>query len=287
MKLNRILVTGSSGFIGKRLKEKLTNSSFEVVELNSENGGVTNLEEIKKIDLKKIEHIFHLAGKTFVPDSWEKPEEFYNINSMGTLNILKICREFNINLTFVSAYIYGEPECLPISENHILKPNNPYAHSKFIAEQFCEFYAKEFNVNINVIRPFNVYGIGQNKNFLIPHIIDQAINNDIIKVKDLTPKRDYIFLDDLIDSLLLTIYNNKGYSVYNIGSGYSISVKQIIETIQQILNINKQVISENISRKNEVLDVIANISKANYELNWIPKVSFFEGIRTIIDKYEK
>lgn len=283
IQLKQVVLTGSNGFIGRRLKERLIELNYDVLELNSSNGDVTSIETLKNYNFEKISHIFHLAAKTFVPESWTHPGEFYKVNSFGTLNILEICKEYNIGLTFISSYIYGQPKSLPISETLAIAPNNPYAHSKYIAEQLCEFYSKEFNTNISIIRPFNIYGIGQNKKFLIPHIIDQALNNEVIKIKDLSPKRDYIYLEDLIDSILLTMNHTVNYSVYNIGSGYSISVKQIIEVIQKVLGIDKKVICEDVQRKNEMNDVVADITKANRELNWYPKYSFLDGIKQIID----
>ncbi|MBL4933543.1 NAD-dependent epimerase/dehydratase family protein [Clostridium paridis] len=282
--MKQVLLTGSNGFIGRRLKEKLIELKYEVLELNSSNGDVTSIETLRTFNLEKIGHIFHLAAKTFVPESWMQPEEFYKVNTFGTLNILEICKEYNIDLTFISSYIYGQPKTMPISESSDICPNNPYAHSKYIAEQMCEFYSREFNVNVSIIRPFNIYGIGQNKKFLIPHIIDQALYSNEIKIKDLSPKRDYIYLEDVVDAILLTINNNKNYSVYNIGSGYSISVQQVIEVVLGILNIEKKVISEDSQRKNEMNDVVADITKANRELNWYPKYSFLDGIKKIIDR---
>ncbi|BCZ48622.1 NAD-dependent dehydratase [Clostridium gelidum] len=284
--MKQILITGSNGFIGSKLKSRLIELNYDIIEFNSSDGDISDFNSIKNINFENIYHIFHLAAKIFVPNSWINPQEYYKVNSFGTVNILEFCKRYNKSLTFISSYIYGQPERLPISEEDKLNPNNPYAHSKFMAEQFCEFYAKQFNVDIAVIRPFNVYGEGQNKKFLIPLIIDQALNDDEIKIKDLSPKRDYIFLDDLIEALILTI-NKKGYSIYNIGSGNSISVKQIIDVVQEVLSINKPIISEDIKRKNEIFDVIANIGKANNELNWFPKHSFIDGIRKIIEQDKK
>lgn len=280
--MEQILITGSNGFIGSKLKSRLIELNYDIIEVNSSDGDISDFNSIKNINFENISHVFHLAAKTFVPDSWINPQEYYKVNSFGTLNVLELCKRYNKSLTFISSYIYGQPESLPVSEEHKLNPNNPYAHSKFMSEQFCEFYAKQFNVDITVIRPFNVYGLGQNKKFLIPLIIDQAMNNNEIKIKDLSPKRDYVFLEDLIEALILTI-NKKGYSIYNIGSGYSISVKQVIETVQKVFNINKKVISDEIERKNEILDVVADIKKAKEELNWYPKYSFEDGIKEIID----
>jgi len=147
---------------------------------------------------------------------------------------------------------------LPISEDDSAQPNNPYAHSKYLAEQACEFYSKEFGVNAVIIRPFNIYGIGQSDKFLIPHIIKQALEDKEIKVKDLTPRRDYVYLDDLMDVLMLTMESTKKFAVYNIGSGTSFSVEEIISSVQKILGANK-------------------------ELDWSPKTTFPEGIKKVIE----
>lgn len=280
--MKKVLITGSNGFIGRQLKVNLVKLGYEVEDFNTNEGSICNISDIEKINLGEIHHIFHLAAKTYVPESWNEPFNFYVVNSLGTLNILEVCRKFNISLTYISSYLYGNPEILPVSEEHELNPTNPYADSKFIAEHLCEFYSNEFNVNVSVIRPFNVYGKGQNEKFLIPYIIKQALFGTEIKVKDLYPKRDYIYLEDLIEAIILTMNNKSKYSVYNIGSGYSISVKQIIDIVQNILNINKKVISEQTVRKNELNNVIADITKANSELNWFPKYSLIEGLTEII-----
>ncbi|AQR96986.1 NAD-dependent epimerase/dehydratase family protein [Clostridium saccharoperbutylacetonicum] len=284
--MKKVIVTGSSGFIGKALTKKLYELNYEVIKLNSKTGDISDFSTFSKFDFTDINHIYHLAGKTFVPDSWENPLEFYKINAEGTLNILELCRKYKIELTYISAYVYGHQDFMPISEDVVVRPNNPYAHSKYIAEQLCEFYAYEYGVKVSVIRPFNVFGVGQNEKFLIPHIIKQALLEDNIKVKDLTPKRDYIYIDDLIDAIILTKHSKNNYNVYNIGSGYSISVKEIIDVVQEILDISKPINCENSFRINEISDVVANISRANLELNWFPQYSFIDGIREIL-KYEK
>lgn len=285
--MKKVMVTGSSGFIGKALTEKLRKLGYEVIELNSSIGDITEIDTFNKFNLNNVDHIYHLAGKTFVPDSWENPLEFYKVNAEGTLNILEVCRKNSIKLTYISAYIYGSQNVIPISENASVKPNNPYAHSKYMAEQLCEFYAREYRVKISVIRPFNVFGIGQNDKFLIPSIIKQVLYSDKIQVKDLSPKRDYIYLNDLVDAIILTENIDDNYSVYNIGSGYSISVKEVIDIIQEVNNVNKPIICENSFRVNEMNNVVANISKANLELSWFPKYSFMEGIKEIIKSERK
>lgn len=280
--MKTILITGSNGFIGSALKQRLLLDNCNILEINSK-ADIADSSKFNYFDHKHIDHIFHLAAKTFVPDSWKKPQDFYHTNVLGTGNVVEFCRQKSASLTFISAYLYGQPDKLPISEDCQIRPNNPYAHSKYLAEQLCEFYANEFGVRTVIIRPFNVFGIGQNNKFLIPHIIGQALSEDKkIIVKDLTPKRDYVYLDDLIDALILSIASLKSFAVYNIGSGYSLSVKEIINIVQSELATNKEVVSENEVRSNEISDVVADISRSDKELGWYPKHSFHQGIKKII-----
>jgi nucleoside-diphosphate-sugar epimerase len=281
--MKTILVTGANGFIGVALVNALRGKGFNVLTFDSFDGDISEIELIEKYENENIEHIFHLAAKTFVPDSWDNPLSFYKTSVIGTNNILELCRNKNASLTFVSAYLYGEPEKLPISELDQIKSNNPYAHSKYLAEELCKFYSEFYDVKVTIARPFNIYGKNQKGHFLIPYIINQVLYNEVIQVKDLNPKRDYIYLKDLIDGLLKTLESNSSFSIYNFGSGTSLSVKEIIEIIQRVANTNKKIISENQERKNEILDVVANITKAKEEMNWLPKYNFEMGIKEILE----
>lgn len=278
-----ILITGSRGFIGSALKIKLMDLHFDIIEVNSQNNGINNPKIFEGLLSQDITHVFHLAGKTFIPESWKMPATYYTTNVFGTQNVLEFCRKNKASLTFVSAYIYGNPETLPIREDNAIRPNNPYAQSKYLAEQLCEFYAREFDLKINVIRPFNAYGIGQDKRFLIPSIINQALHEDSIKLHDLSPKRDYVYLSDLVNALICSMLFIDNVSVYNIGSGNSISVKNIVDAVQNLLGTDKPTISEGILRKNEVYETVADITRANIELNWYPKYSFSEGLKQILE----
>lgn len=280
--MKKILVTGANGFIGSALVNKLHLLGYKVYEFNSDNGDVADFLFEEKYGQENIDHVFHLASKTFVPDSWEKPLDFYRTSVLGTGSILEFCRAQNVSLTYVSAYLYGQPEKLPISEDDKVKSNNPYAHSKYLSEELCKFYSEYYDVKVNIVRPFNIYGKNQKKEFLIPYIIDQVLNDDVIKVKDLKPKRDYIYLDDLIKGLIKTLTLDKNFSIYNFGSGVELSVQEIIDKIQKEAGTNKKIQSENQERKNEIMNVVADISLAEVELNWTPKYTFENGIKEIL-----
>lgn len=282
--MNSILVTGSNGFIGKELCKKLISLGFFVIKHSSKDGKVEDSNLIEQYIDVKISQIFHLASKTFVPDSWENPTEFYKTSVIGTNNILELCRKKDIPLTYISSYLYGEPKYFPINEDHPLDPNNPYSHSKYLSEELCRFYSNNYNTKITIVRPFNIYGQGQKDSFLISSIIKQVISSDKIYLKDLSPKRDYIYIDDFIEGLIKTMNLEKNFSVYNLGSGKSLSVKEIVLIIQKVFNTNKKVISQSISRKNEISNVVADISKAKRELNWKPMYCFEEGIKKIFEE---
>lgn len=272
----KILVTGSSGFIGKSLCLKLDEQGYEVTKLTSQDGDIAECEFINK--LPDVHHVFHLAGRTFVPDSWNHPVDFQKTNVLGTNHILEYCRSTGARLTYVSAYLYGIPDRLPVSELCVPGPNNPYALSKYLAEQLCEFYAAYHNVDVTVLRPFNIFGKGQKGHFLIPEIVSQIMGGKEIHLQDLSPRRDYLYLDDLVDALMKTLNQADGYRLYNIGYGSSLSVAEIVDVIQSVAGTSLPVISEKKSRKNEIPDVFADIEKARAELGWFPRNSFRDGV---------
>jgi nucleoside-diphosphate-sugar epimerase len=280
--MSKILLTGSTGFVGKNLLPKLINLGYDVIQLSSKDGDIA--KEETWINLPQTEIVIHLASKTSVPESWTKSYDYINCNLMGTVNALNYCKQHNSKLIFISSYIYGNPDQLPINENVLLKPTNPYALSKLLSEQACEYYSKSENVKTVILRPFNIFGPGQSDNYLIQFIISQLETSNIIKVKDLIPKRDYIYIDDFTDAIVKSLTLNTNFNIFNIGSGKSYSVKEVIDIIQKLLNTDASVESENERRKNEIMDTIADISMANQILNWSPKISFIEGIQNILNK---
>ncbi|ORJ63487.1 NAD-dependent epimerase/dehydratase family protein [Geothermobacter hydrogeniphilus] len=279
-----LLLTGSRGFIGRALTARLRQQTLAYREINSERGGVTRPDNFRPFTACGIRHVIHLAARVFVPDSWREPGAFFHTNLTGTQNVLEFCRATGTGLTFVSAYLYGPPEKLPVAEDHPLHPDNPYAQSKALAEQLCGFYAREFDVPITILRPFNVYGPGQDKRFLIPWIIHQALHEERITLRDLQPRRDFVFVDDLIDALLLTLAPAPGLTTLNIGSGTSVSVAETVTLVQSLLGTDKEVTTENVRRKNELDDVVADISRATGMIGWRPKTSLEQGLKNMIEE---
>lgn len=281
--MKNILVTGASGFIGKPLTGALRDSGYSVLELGHDAGDIADASTLERFHDVPVDFVFHLASRTYVPDAWREPAEFQRVNVNGTANVLELCRKRQIPLTYVSAYLYGIPVALPIKESDRTEPNNPYALSKHLAETLCNFYAAYYDVPVTIIRPFNIYGAGQKPHFLIPEIISQIKAGQPIHVKDLAPRRDYLYLDDLLAGLLCTLSFKPGCRVFNLGYGSSMAVREIIDIIQSAAGTSLEVVCDNQVRSNEISDVYADIGKAAQEMGWQPRVSFFEGVRRVLD----
>lgn len=279
----KIAVTGGSGFVGAYLVKELKKRSENVINIDINNGmDTTNWEKIKNI--KKFDLVFHLAGKSFVPESYKNPREFYYNNVIGTLNILELCRKHNAKIIFTSSYVYGNPRYCPIDEDHPIKGFNPYAQSKIIGENICEGYHRDFNVPVVIIRPFNIYGPGQNINFLIPAIIKQAKEGRII-LKSSKPKRDYVYIDDVIDAYIKCLeYDDTSFKIFNIGYGMSHSVLEMAEIVSKNFSNEIKVSFNEEPRKNEIMNTVADISKIKNLLGWKPKIDLNAGIAKIIKR---
>jgi nucleoside-diphosphate-sugar epimerase len=277
----RIVITGSKGFVGNLLVEKLAaNKDIEIVEVDFVLGhDISNAETLNSVG--EFDVMVHLAAKSFVPDSFINPQSFYQTNVMGTINVLELCRKYEAKMIFASSYVYGAPEYLPIDEKHPLKAFNPYAQSKLIGEELCRAYHRDFGINSIILRPFNIYGPGQPKHFLISSIIHQYKTGEI-KLMDPKPRRDFVYVEDVVDAYMKAInIDIEGVDVVNIGSGVSTSIEEITSIVTQ--NSNSKVSFSGKKRKNEVLETIADISKAIKILQWEPYHDISSGIDRIMN----
>jgi nucleoside-diphosphate-sugar epimerase len=276
-----IAVTGSSGFIGNKLVNSLLSAGHEIIRLDIINGiDILDWDTLKEVS--QFDVFVHLAALSFVPLSYEKPRDFYNLNINGVINGLELCRIHKAKFIFASSYVYGKPKYLPIDENHPLEGFNPYAETKIIGEQICENYFKYFNVPSIVLRPFNIYGQSQNDNFLIPLILKQAKTGKI-KLLDSRPKRDFVFVDDVVEAFRLSVEDvNLVFEKFNIGNGKSYSVNEVVEIVNQLYGGTLHIEYDNEKRKNEVLDTVADISKTKTLLHWSPKISLEVGLSRLI-----
>ena len=280
---SKILITGSEGFIGSKLSKQLREIGAEVKGIDIKKGiNILNWDELKT--LERVDLIYHLAAITFIPYAFKHPRETYNINVLGSLNILEYCRLNDIKkIIFSSTFVYGQPQYFPIDEAHPVAPNNPYSRSKLLAENLCRGYSQDYGLNCIVLRQFNIYGPGQQENFLIPSILKQIQENNKIELRDPDPKRDLLYISDLISAYLKSAeYEKSKFEVFNIGYGKSNSVQEIVD---QIIKLTKREIKVNYTgerRPNEIMDTVACITKAHHKLNWQPKIDLIKGLKLIL-----
>jgi UDP-glucose 4-epimerase len=274
-----VLVTGATGFVGFHLANALTAMGATVYRHSAGTGNIASCS----FDYKGVRHVFHLAAKTFVPDSWESPRAFYEVNVLGTVNVVEFCRRSGASLTFMSSYVYGQPQRLPIAEDHPVQPLNPYSHTKILAEEVVSYYGAQLGVSAAIVRPFNIYGPGQREPFLVPKLINQTLDPSCgaITVADLRPRRDYIYIRDVV-ALLIATRSAPAGSVYNAGSGQSLGIEDLISKIAALTGCRKPVQSLDKIRPEEVLDVVADISKAGRELGWTPRTTLDHGLSETI-----
>lgn len=279
MKNETVLVTGATGFLGRPLVAALESEGFVVRKHSSANGDIANCA----LPMEGVSRVFHLAGKSYVPESWQNPEAFYRTNVMGMVNVLEHCRRNQAALTFISSYVYGQPKRLPIAEDHPLAAANPYAHTKIIAEEIARFFQERFGLDLLIVRPFNIYGPGQSGRFLIASIVRQVLDPSLesVRLQDLRPKRDYLYVSDAVSFLIASLHK-RASGVFNVGSGVSISVAEIAELVIKAANISKTVVSTGEERPGEIMDVVADTSRAQTELGWHPATSLADGISAVI-----
>lgn len=294
----KILVTGAEGFIGSHLTEKLLDKGFKVramVLYNSFNnwGWLDSIDHKKKKnlevilgdirDLKTVEEsligvdlIINLAALIGIPYSYIAVKSYLDTNVIGLMNILNVALKKKIKqvIQISTSEVYGTPSRVPIDEKFPLNAQSPYAASKIAADQLALSFHRSFGVPVSIIRPFNTFGPRQSARAVIPTIITQAIKNNNIEIGSITTKRDFLYVEDTVKGIISAIGNKKSVGeIINLGSGQSISIKNLIKKIGTILN-KKLIIREKSLRKrpkkSEVERLLSSTKKAKRILNWSP-----------------
>lgn len=282
--MSNILVTGASGFVGKHLIKALEGQPNlgQVYKHSSSVSDITDRGCLDSFLNKNIKTVVHLSGKTFVPESWNNPADFFDVNQNGTLNVLEFCRIEKARIIYVSSYLYGNG-VVPTNEEEPVQVNNPYSLSKYLAEELVRNYSRLFELKASIIRPFNLYGVGQNSSFLIPELIQKiASENEVVEIIDDTPKRDFLHVNDFVSFLIMLLKSNKN-DIFNVGSGKSYTPRDICESLFRISNRKKQISIVGNKRHNEITETRADISKALDKLGWRPTIELHEGLMGILE----
>ncbi len=313
------LVTGGAGFIGSSLTEKLLNEGNRVIAIDNfcdyyspllkeknikdflDNPNyklyrtdIRNSEDIKKIfSDNKIDVIVHLAAMAGVRPSIENPLLYQEVNGMGTQNILEAAKLNNINSLVMasSSSVYGNCKEIPFRENMIVDfAISPYAATKKSNEVMAHVYHKLNNMNIIMLRFFTVYGPKQRPDLAINKFTRLMLEGKSIPMYgDGTTSRDYTYIDDIVDGIIKScdyVENNDNvYEIINLGSNNPISLKEMINTIGEVLNVepNIEVLP---MQPGDVDRTYADITKANKLLGYNPSITFKEGIEKFVEWYK-
>lgn len=304
----RILVTGADGFIGSHLTEALTRKGYDVrafVFYNSWSSwgwldhapaDIRNAIDIfagdirdphaVKTAMRGCDMVFHLAALVSIPYSYHSPGSYIDTNVKGTLNVLQSAQELRIAKVVhtSTSEVYGTARFVPITEDHPLQGQSPYAASKIGADQIALAFYMSFNTPVAIIRPFNTFGPRQSARAVIPTIIAQIADGQrTIKVGALHPTRDFNYVEDTVNAFIAvgSVENTIG-EVINIGSGYEISIGDIATLIAETMNADIELeVEEKRLRpqKSEVCRLCADASKAKRIAGWVPLYEGVDGLR--------
>lgn len=310
-KNKKVLITGSEGFIGSHLTERLIALGADVrafVLYNSFNswgwidtfsekdrknievftGNICEAYNVRKA-MKGVDIVFHLAALIGIPYSYYSPESYVSTNVMGTLNVLQAAREENVSKVVhtSTSETYGSALYTPMDEKHPLQGQSPYSASKIGADMLAESFFRSFKVPVATIRPFNTYGPRQSARAVIPTVIGQVLSGSKkIYLGSLTPVRDLTYVKDTVEGFIRMAENRSSSGkVVNIGSGTGTSVGALAKKILSLMKSDAGIIStpERVRPEmSEVTKLICDSSKAKKLLGWKPAYSLDEGLSETI-----
>ena len=239
-------------------------------------------------DLQEAEVVVHLASKTDLAESVRSPHITYYTNILSTLNLLEMARQKGIwKFIFVSTYLYGHPQYLPIDENHPLSPHSPYNKSKFLAEQICKEYSSDYGIHVTILRPFYLYGPNPRPSSFIHSAISGAILDQSVMLSGKNIKRDFLYVDDFVNLIILILGNfPTGLNIYNVGYGKSFTLEEVLSKIGSILGGKKiSLLYDKTLRPNDIEDMVADIRKISRQFSWEPCCDLDTGLQFTIDNF--
>ncbi len=299
--MSKVLVTGGAGFIGSHLVERLVQEEDEVVVIdNCSTGRLSNVapfqsrknfrfykkdigdfDSIKELFLR-VEIVYHIAGLADIVPSIQRPLDYFRSNVDGTVNVMEAARLSKVKRVVyaASSSCYGIPDVFPTPETASVRPQYPYALTKFIGEQVVLHWGQVYKVGVNSLRFFNVYGPRARTSGTYGAVFGVFLAQKIhgkpfTVVGDGTQTRDFTYVTDVADAVITAARSQLKDEIFNIGSGRAVSVNQIAE----LLGGEKIFVPK---RPGEPDCTFADISKIQKLLGWRPKVSIEEGVSRLL-----
>jgi len=294
----KILITGSSGFIGSHLKEFLKLKGNKIIEYDIRKNPLEDIRDIHQLQekLEEIDGIVHFAAVSRVKTGYENPLSCVSINMEGTVNVLEAARN-NSETPWVifgsSREVYGNPEELPAIEKTHRKPINIYGISKMAGEELCKSYSENYGLKTRVLRFSNVYtGPNDQLDRVIPKFILRAFRGENLFINGSGEEMifDFTYIDDLINGIWGCIQDiqkrNDIYDDFILGTGEPISLKQLAEIIVEKAGKNIEILYRE-ARAYDVDKFYADPSKAMKVLNFDPQINLEGGIDLVIESFKK
>lgn len=307
----KVLVTGAGGFIASHLVEHLVREGAHVrafVRYNSRNdpgmlkwissevfaqieilqGDLRDNEAVRSA-VRDMDTVFHLGALIAIPYSYVNPREVFDVNIMGTLNVLMAARDFRTRriVHTSTSEVYGTAQYVPIDEKHPLQGQSPYSASKIGADRIAESFYRSFEVPVVTLRPFNTFGPRQSMRAVIPTIIVQALTRDEVKLGSLEPSRDFTFVADTVSGFLKAAEADDvlGDEV-NLGNDSTISIGDLANKIFDIVGKTPKIVTDPQRirpGRSEVMRLWASNEKAKRMIGWEPQISLDQGLRITVE----
>jgi nucleoside-diphosphate-sugar epimerase len=303
--MDRVLVTGGTGFIGSHIAPKLVQDGYDVYVLERYVTGRYELgksREIKTVfgdlrdafKIRKIirdiqpDKVIHTAAISPVSYSYDHPQEVIETNLIGTVNLaescLHECPNFKHFLFGSTSETYGNGP-IPKTEETLQNPNSPYAVSKLTSEKYLKYLDLAFDFPVTILRNFNTYGRTDNTHFVVERIITQMLTKQTVNLGDPKTVRDLVYIDDHVGAYTTCLENPKAIGeTFNFCTGKGISIKQLADLIAEIIGFKGEIFWGTIpERPLDIQELVGDFSKANRLLGWKPQYQLKEGLKRTIN----
>jgi dTDP-glucose 4,6-dehydratase len=250
-------------------------------------GELRDFESVRRA-VAGTEVVFHLGAMIAIPYSYVNPRDFSETNVLGALNVAQASLDAGVQrvVQTSTSEVYGTAQIVPITEDHPLEPQSPYAASKVGADKLFDSFHRSYELPVTILRPFNTYGPHQSARAIIPTIISQALASDTLRLGSLDPRRDLTYVSDTVAGFIAAGHSNAAVGrTIQLGTGYDVSVRDIVDTVAELLGKELQVETDPARvrpAKSEVGRLISDPALAREALGWEPRVDLREGLaRTV------
>ncbi len=300
----RILITGSNGFVGQHLSRALAEAGHSVVTTGTETSArnsdypyvqadLTKRKDVERLNFTEIDGVVHLAGLAAVGPSFDDPQLYIDVNMGAQINIFEtiLAQGAKPRVIVVSSGTLYDPKArLPLTELSSVMPNSPYAVSKMGQEQLGQYYFSR-GIECIIARPFNHIGPGQGEGFLLPDLAKQIVQaeqggNATILVGNLSAKRDYTDVRDIVRGYILLLTSGQPGENYNICSGQAIEGNEILNHFRQLSRHEISVESDSTRmRPSDTPVIYGSYAKINKDTGWVPTIPLEDTLRDVLEDW--